>query len=81
MIAITYGTAPERLSEQEYVNCECGGCDGGWYTTAWEYSQRANGHLVYEDYPYKGEGTGSECNVIPAGRRVRPPSNVAFTNP
>lgn len=78
MIAITTGNAPVRLSEQEYTNCVRGGCNGGWYETAWSYSFEKGGQLSYTDLPYVGNTL--ECKN-PEGKRSLPPKTNRYTAP
>ena len=54
MQSILNGTAPKRLSEQECVDCDSQswGCNGGWMSNCWEFSQ-TNGLQFEEDYPYE----------------------------
>lgn len=60
MHSIKSGQAPQRISEQEIVDCDTGsyGCSGGWSNTAWNWSHD-NGSLAYDEYPYEGED--KEC--------------------
>jgi len=60
MHSIKSGQAPQRISEQEIVDCDTGsyGCNGGWSNTAWNWSHD-NGSLAYDEYPYEGED--KEC--------------------
>lgn len=48
---ITHGKSYVRHSEQEYVDCSAGSCNGGWFTQAWYWS-RDNGVSAESDYPY-----------------------------
>ena len=47
--------APQRLSEQEAVDCSTsygnGGCNGGWPSNYWSYA-RDNGAVLNSDYEY-----------------------------
>lgn len=60
MHSIKSSQAPQRISEQEIVDCDkvSYGCSGGWSDTAWKLSQ-AQGSLAYDEYPYEGED--KEC--------------------
>lgn len=42
------------FSEQHLLDCDRGnnGCNGGWYTTAWDYIRRANGSAKKSSYAY-----------------------------
>lgn len=42
------------LSEQQVVDCDTtdGGCNGGWYDTAWQYVNGEGGIQTEADYPY-----------------------------
>jgi len=61
--AIKYGYVP-KLSEQNIVDCchagdsDRSGCQGGWYTTAWDYVASNKGYSV-------GPITGSNPNYFP----------------
>lgn len=41
-------------SEQQLLDCDKGngGCNGGWYTTAWDYIMRVNGCANKSFYAY-----------------------------
>ncbi|KZS11246.1 Uncharacterized protein APZ42_023963 [Daphnia magna] len=45
------------LSEQQLVDCDKtnGGCDGGWYTSAWIYIWKAWGSAKQSLYPYNAQ--------------------------
>eukprot|EP00296_Roombia_truncata_P008093 JP446566.1.p1 GENE.JP446566.1~~JP446566.1.p1 ORF type:complete len:316 (-),score=156.01 JP446566.1:59-1006(-) len=45
------------LSEQQIVDCDStdGGCNGGWYHSAWDYIKSAGGADSESSYPYKGK--------------------------
>merc|ERR1711962_222386 len=46
------------LSEQQIVDCSRRygnlGCNGGWYTSSWDYLKDAQGSESEDAYPYKG---------------------------
>ena len=86
MLAITYNTSPERLSEQEYVECDWGngGCCGGNAMYAWRYSKSVGGKIKYNDFPYTGQfknaTTGATpcknvCPSFPNAVKAKPPLN------
>ena len=54
MQSILNDTAPQRLSEQECVDCDSRsyGCSGGWMGNCWEFSYE-HGLQFEEDYPYE----------------------------
>merc|ERR1712018_780594 len=43
-----------QMSEQQVVDCDTrdGGCNGGWYDTAWRYVSEEGGIATQSDYPY-----------------------------
>jgi C1A family cysteine protease len=52
------------LSEQQLVSCDntCSGCNGGWYTTAWQYLISYGGSISEANYPYtSGNGNSGTC--------------------
>ena len=53
MEAIQNEKAPERLSEQEAVDCartaDSQGCNGGWMSDYWDYTK--SGARSYDNYP------------------------------
>lgn len=73
------GGSLTSLSEQQLVDCDTqdGGCNGGWYDTAWKYVNNAGGSNTESDYPYEAKdrtcradsnsfaGTVSSCNGGP----------------
>merc|ERR1712165_154266 len=48
-----YGSTVQ-MSEQQVVDCDTrdGGCNGGWYDTAWRYVSEEGGIATQADYPY-----------------------------
>merc|ERR1712214_449 len=48
-----YGSTVQ-MSEQQVVDCDNrdGGCNGGWYDTAWRYVSEEGGIATQADYPY-----------------------------
>merc|ERR1712038_581048 len=48
-----YGSTVQ-MSEQQVVDCDTrdGGCNGGWYDTAWRYVSEEGGIATMSDYPY-----------------------------
>merc|ERR1712011_77659 len=48
-----YGSTVQ-MSEQQVVDCDTrdGGCNGGWYDTAWRYVSEEGGIATQSDYPY-----------------------------
>ena len=48
-----YGSTVQ-MSEQQVVDCDNrdGGCNGGWYDTAWRYVSEEGGIATQSDYPY-----------------------------
>ena len=55
------------LSEQQVVDCDTkdGGCNGGWYDTAWRYIKEAGGDDTETAYPY--EARDGTCRVDTSG--------------
>lgn len=50
-----------KLSEQNFVSCVRGGCNGGNYSTAWNYA-KTNPIESESDYPYtSGRGVTGSC--------------------
>jgi len=51
------------LSEQQLVDCDSqdGGCNGGWYDTAWKYIKNEGGSNTETAYPY--EARDGSCRV------------------
>jgi len=64
----TRGELP-TLSEQQIVDCSRRygnlACNGGWYTSAWDYIKAAGGSDSEDSYPYKG--TPGHCRFDRAG--------------
>jgi len=64
------------LSPQQLVDCtySYNGCDGGWYTTAWEYLGGTAGQALDSTYPYYSGNTGSSggCQYNNGWGVVRP---------
>ncbi|XP_046449018.1 ervatamin-B-like [Daphnia pulex] len=56
-------TTPVRLSEQQLIDCsrdyDTNGCNGGFYTNAWDYLINMGGQVANATYPYKG--TAGSC--------------------
>lgn len=66
--------APQRLSEQEAVDCSTaygnGGCNGGWPSNYWNYAKE-NGAVNYDNYPYTGlDETCKQTGSIPVETTV-----------
>ena len=51
------------MSEQQIVDCDTGngGCNGGWYDTAWKYIKGSAGVNSEISYPY--EAKDGECRI------------------
>jgi len=67
--------APQRLSEQEAVDCSTaygnGGCGGGWPSNYWNYA-RDNGAVSYDNYPYTAQdGVCQQTGSMPVETTVQ----------
>jgi len=71
------------LSEQELIDCSSAqynsGCNGGFYTQAWDYANLKGGLLPYNSYPYTSGTsgvTGTTCNLPTGVARSGAPTNA-----
>jgi len=65
-----YGGDLRQMSEQEIVDCNSSGseCNGGWYTTVWDYVKSSNRLAYKSSYDYQGVkgscSSGSTTNAL-----------------
>lgn len=65
-----YGGSIRQMSDQEIVDCNSSGseCEGGWYTTVWDYVKSSNRLAYKSSYDYAGvKGScrsGSTTNAL-----------------
>merc|ERR1711992_445399 len=60
-----YGSTVQ-MSEQQVVDCDTrdGGCNGGWYDTAWRYVSEEGGIATQDDYPYTARGGSCKASQM-----------------
>jgi len=60
-----YGSTVQ-MSEQQVVDCDTrdGGCNGGWYDTAWRYVSEEGGIATQADYPYTARGGSCKASQM-----------------
>lgn len=68
------------MSEQELVDCSSAqgnnGCNGGFYTNAWDYAIAMGGLLPYNSYLYTSGDSGTTGTCTPGnGTRFGKPSS------
>ncbi|XP_046458645.1 ervatamin-B-like [Daphnia pulex] len=64
--------SPVVLSEQHLVDCDNtnGGCNGGWYTSAWDYLQSNSGAVKETLYPYNAKEAVCKFKTSMTGAQV-----------
>ena len=83
--AISKGKAAVSLSEQELVDCAGGkygnlGCNGGFYTNAWDYVYDKGGLSLDSNYKYtSGNGKAGTCKSS-VGTRYAKPTSKTYVN-